>query len=269
MDYNLSIGKDAGNPEVENNKKSEITVVNQNLETSGVHNIESKLAGVQDEAVEFYNSNPNPNKDEQRMKRDVEITMLPPHTPQAEANNIITKVEQERILVETVTKEYMDDDQYDNTTEEAEVKESAVNDDIDDNEDSDSEDKNSGDMSLNNNRNNITGYDRYSYRAGTLSQSKEHSWTLTLMKLQKRKRCSLSHLYLLDEFTSTMHYVFSQYTLKTGIKRFKDRGVKAMKKEMKQLHNKLFFMPIQTNKFFRKEKRRSFRALMFLKGAVI
>ena len=93
---------------------------------------------------------------------------------------------------------------------------------------------------VNNDRNGISGNDRYTYQTITNVLYKESLWSLTRMNIRKHKRHSFSHLYLLDELTSLVYHIFLQYNLKAGLKSFKDRGINTTRKEMKQLHDVFF-----------------------------
>ena len=66
------------------------------------------------------------------------------------------------------------------------------------------------------------------------------------MQLFKCGQISYSHLHKYEEeFTNIVHHTLAQYTLKEGMRRYKEQGKNAEAAEMKQLHDKLAFKPFK------------------------
>ena len=55
------------------------------------------------------------------------------------------------------------------------------------------------------------------------------------------------------------------YSLEAGIKKFGDKGYKAVYEEIKQLHDRICFNPISITTMTQKEKNRTLESLIFLK----
>ena len=49
------------------------------------------------------------------------------------------------------------------------------------------------------------------------------------------------------------HYIMAQYSLKAGMKKFKDRGKEAVSKELSQLHLRDTFEPINLKELSKQE----------------
>ena len=62
-----------------------------------------------------------------------------------------------------------------------------------------------------------------------------------------------------------MQHALTQYTLKTGLRRYKERGNKGVTADMKKIHDKLTFKPVKKSSLTTKQRSNALRALMFLK----
>jgi hypothetical protein len=62
-----------------------------------------------------------------------------------------------------------------------------------------------------------------------------------------------------------LNHQFAQtYSLKRGVKEFGERGHKAAHKKMKQLHNRVVFIPILIEELTHVERRRAMESVSFL-----
>ena len=80
------------------------------------------------------------------------------------------------------------------------------------------------------------------------------------MKLRPRKPRDYSHT-----FVTLMHYAMTQYGVKAGLKKFKEKGEEAVVKEFTQLHMRDTFEPRHAKDLTEEEKEQALRSLMFLK----
>ena len=62
-----------------------------------------------------------------------------------------------------------------------------------------------------------------------------------------------------------MVHVFTQLTLKEGLKRFGNEVIKATKSEMQQMHDKVVFHMIEGKRLTKSHKWGALRVIMFLK----
>ena len=62
-----------------------------------------------------------------------------------------------------------------------------------------------------------------------------------------------------------MVHVFTQLNLKQGLKIFGNKGMKATKSEMQQMHDKVVFHPIKGEQLTNKQKNGALQVLIFLK----
>ena len=86
------------------------------------------------------------------------------------------------------------------------------------------------------------------------------------MKLRKHRRLSYSHPHRFeDEFTNVMHHALTQYTLKAGMRHYKERGEKGVTAEMKQIQEKLTFKPVNKSSLTTDQRANDLHALMFPK----
>jgi Reverse transcriptase (RNA-dependent DNA polymerase)/Zinc knuckle len=79
----------------------------------------------------------------------------------------------------------------------------------------------------------------------------------TAYGLRERRVRNYDHLY--------PDAVFSQYSMKAGLKLFGDRGTEAVLKELKQLHDRDVMEPMDSSKMSREDRYRALSYLMFLK----
>ena len=78
--------------------------------------------------------------------------------------------------------------------------------------------------------------------------------------LRARKPRDYGHLHS----TTLEHTAMTQFTMERGIKEYGEKGVQAVAKEMKQLHDREVLEPKDPNEMTREERRRALRYLMFL-----
>ena len=70
---------------------------------------------------------------------------------------------------------------------------------------------------------------------------------------------------VMDGMNNQDAYVFAQtYSLKQGLKRYKEEGRKAVNKEVGQLHNRKVFIPIHLHEMTTLERKRAMESLIFL-----
>ena len=66
-------------------------------------------------------------------------------------------------------------------------------------------------------------------------------------------------------FASVMHHEMIQVSLKRGLKQFKERGKKAVSKELLQLHTNITFRTLKAGDLTDREKYKALESLMLLK----
>jgi hypothetical protein len=89
------------------------------------------------------------------------------------------------------------------------------------------------------------------------------TWTLTIQRvhgLHPRKGREYSHLH-----ANIMHHAMTQYSLKKGLKKFKEVGEEAVSKELLQLHMRDTFKPQNADELSTDQKKGALESLMFLK----
>jgi len=70
---------------------------------------------------------------------------------------------------------------------------------------------------------------------------------------------------VMDEMSDKEVYTFIQtYSLKQGLKKFGKKGHSAVKKELRQLHDRTVFTPIHAHQLTKLEKQRAMESLLFL-----
>jgi hypothetical protein len=62
-----------------------------------------------------------------------------------------------------------------------------------------------------------------------------------------------------------VHHAMTQYSLKKGLKKFKEKGETAISKELLQLHMKDTFTPQDASKLIKEQKTNELESLLFLK----
>ena len=77
-----------------------------------------------------------------------------------------------------------------------------------------------------------------------------------------RKRRKRDYSY---GFASVMHHEMIQVSLKRGLKQFKERGKKAVSKELLQLHTNITFRTLKAGDLTDREKYKALESLMLLK----
>ena len=65
---------------------------------------------------------------------------------------------------------------------------------------------------------------------------------------------SFGHRYSSDHYTNLMVHVFTQLNLNQGLKIFGNKGMKATKSEMQQMHDKVVFRLIKGEQLTKKQK---------------
>jgi hypothetical protein len=75
----------------------------------------------------------------------------------------------------------------------------------------------------------------------------------------KRAR-DYSHLH-----ANVVHRAMTQYSLNRGLRKFREKGEKAVEKELGQLHMKETFSPVQVKDLSPVQKKVALESLMFLK----
>ena len=68
-----------------------------------------------------------------------------------------------------------------------------------------------------------------------------------------------------ESFMNLIVDVLTQFHMNEGLKRFRGMGLKAIHKEMKQLHDKMVFIPEHARDLTRRQNKEALRSLMFLK----
>jgi hypothetical protein len=71
--------------------------------------------------------------------------------------------------------------------------------------------------------------------------------------------------HLDPDYALVAHYIMVQYSLKTGMKHFKERGEKAVSKELAQLHFRHTFEPINPKDLNEQERKEVLESHLFLK----
>ena len=61
-----------------------------------------------------------------------------------------------------------------------------------------------------------------------------------------------------------VHYIMTQYGIGMGLQKFKEQGVEAVTRELKQIHDLQMFIPMDANALTEEEKKRAIPLLMFL-----
>ena len=86
------------------------------------------------------------------------------------------------------------------------------------------------------------------------------------MKLRKQRRIYYSHSHKYEgEFANLMHHTLTQYTLKVGLRRYKERGKKGVATKMQKIYDKLAFKPVKNKLLTTEQRANTLRAIMFLK----
>eukprot|EP00957_Ditylum_brightwellii_P100990 7697351-Ditylum_brightwellii.AAC.1 len=65
-------------------------------------------------------------------------------------------------------------------------------------------------------------------------------------------------------FDDVVHFALTQYSLKQGLKKFKQKGEDAVKEEFLQLNQKETFKPIAPNILAKEQRRAVLNSLMFI-----
>jgi hypothetical protein len=89
------------------------------------------------------------------------------------------------------------------------------------------------------------------------------TWTPSIQIVhgqRPRKARQYSHLH-----ATIMHHVMTQYSLKKGLKKFKEVGEEAVSKELLQLHMRDTFKPQDTEELSTNQKKGALESIMFLK----
>eukprot|EP00957_Ditylum_brightwellii_P006759 512930-Ditylum_brightwellii.AAC.1 len=68
-----------------------------------------------------------------------------------------------------------------------------------------------------------------------------------------------------EEEAALVHYAMTQYSLKAGLQKFKERGETAVMDEFKQIHDRDTFEPLNMGDLTEEQKRNALESLMFLK----
>jgi hypothetical protein len=90
-----------------------------------------------------------------------------------------------------------------------------------------------------------------------------YTWTPSIQRvhgLQPRKSRQYSHLH-----ATIIHHAMTQYSLKKGLKKFKEVGKEAVSKELLQLHMRDKFKPQDAEELSTNQKKGALESLMFLK----
>ena len=89
--------------------------------------------------------------------------------------------------------------------------------------------------------------------------ARQHDHNLRPRRPRGHGHLDMNHDYVFDE---TM---FTQYSMKRGLEEFGEDGVKAVTKELQQLHVRRVIKPVKGDGLSREERRRALEYLMFLK----
>ena len=91
-------------------------------------------------------------------------------------------------------------------------------------------------------------------------------WSFLRMKLRKRQQVTYRHLHKYEyKHVNSMHHGMQHYTMKSGVKRFKDIGISASNTECQHLYDQMTFNPVDRTKLTNHQNKGALRALMFLK----
>jgi Reverse transcriptase (RNA-dependent DNA polymerase) len=84
-------------------------------------------------------------------------------------------------------------------------------------------------------------------------------------QLRSRRWPDYTHLHPDSVFAQYCDSIFSQYSMKAGLKLFGDSGKDAVRKELQQLHDRAVMKPVHRSELSRQQRFRALSYLMFLK----